>query len=297
MIESVFSLLVIGFGVAEIGKMNRLKVAEEMPYGVYLSAGMLGDVLLPTRYKPQGCKVGDLVDAFLYYDSDDTLVATTQVPPIEVGKFGYIKCVSVADPGAFLGWGLQKDLFVPHSEQRVPMEEGRSYIVYAYLDERSNRIVATTKVERFLDREPPSYKPGQEVDLLIAEQTDIGQKAIVDSAHWGVLYHDELFRHLHYGERVSGYIKKVRPDGKIDLTLHKPGYAKVDPLREKILTMLAAEGGQLEVSDKSPPEQIYRMFGVSKKAFKMALGALYRERRIVIEKGAINTVTEDDGGE
>lgn len=273
--------------MAEIGKTNRLKVAEKAPYGLYLSAGELGEILLPTRYCPKDAGVGDEVDAFIYYDSDDTLVATTQKPPVEVGGFGLVKCVSIAGPGAFLDWGLQKDLLVPYSEQHRPLEEGRSYVVYAYLDSRSHRIVASTRLDRYLDNMPADYKVGEEVDLLLCEQTDLGFKAIINSAHWGVIFADEIYQKLRYGLRVKGYIKQVRDDGKINLSLQKVGYKRVDDLSERILTMLKAEGGMLAVSDKSPPETINKLFGVSKKAFKMAVGALYRQRKIVLEKGTI----------
>jgi len=277
--------------VAEIGKTNRLAVVKRRDHGVYLDGGELGEILLPLRYVPEPCAEGDTLEVFVYVDSDDTLVATTEQPRAQVGQFAFLKVVSVSEYGAFLDWGLKKDLLVPFAEQTGPMVTGRSYIVHVYLD-NSGRIAASQKLEKFLDRKPPRYRRHQPVALLIAEHTDIGYKAVVDNAHWGVLYEDEVFQPLRYGQRTSGYIKKVRPDGKIDLLLQQPGYGKTEPVADAILARLRAEGGFLALHDKSPPEAIYAMFGVSKKAFKLGVSALYRERLITIEKDGLHLTEE-----
>jgi predicted RNA-binding protein (virulence factor B family) len=272
--------------LAAIGKRNRLAVVKLCDHGAYLDGGELGEILLPRRYLPAACTVGDTLEVFVYLDSEDLPVATTEQPQAQVGQAACLKVVAVSDYGAFLDWGPEKDLLVPFAEQRVEMVVGRAYIVFLYLD-NSGRIAASQKLDKFLGRRPPRYRRHQPVELLIAERTDIGYKAIVENAHWGVLYHDELFQPLHYGQRLTGYIKKVRHDGKIDLLLQPPGQSKRQPVAEAILERLRAEGGFLAVHDKSPPETIYAMFGVSKKAFKLGVAALYRERRITIEKDGL----------
>lgn len=277
--------------VVEIGKTDRLKVVKVRDHGVYLDGGELGEILLPNRYVPETCSEGDALEVFVYVDSDDTLVATTEQPRAQVGQFAYLKVVSVSEYGAFLDWGLKKDLLVPFAEQVGEMVTGRSYIVRIYLD-NSERIAASQKLDKFLGRQPPRYRRHQPVSLLIAERTDIGYKAIINDAHWGVLYQDEVFQPLRYGQRATGYIRKVRPDGKIDLLLQQPGYGKTDSVADAILERLRAEGGFLPLHDKSPPEAIYAMFGVSKKAFKLGVSALYRERLISIEKDGLRLIEE-----
>lgn len=277
--------------MAEIGKSDHLRVVKVRDHGVYLDGGELGEILLPLRYVPEGCAEGDMLDVFVYVDSDDTLVATTERPRAEVGQFAYLKVVSVSEYGAFLDWGLKKDLLVPFAEQTTEMVTGRSYLVRIYLD-NSGRIAASQKLDKFLDRRPPRYRRHQPVELLIAERTDIGYKAIVENAHWGVLYQDEIFQPLQYGQRITGYIHKVRPDGKIDLLLQQPGYGKTDAVADAILARLRAEGGFLALHDKSPPEAIYAEFGVSKKAFKLGVSALYRERLITIGKDGLHLVPD-----
>lgn len=277
--------------VAEIGKTDRLKIVKIRDHGVYLDGAELGEILLPRRYMPENCDEGDTLEVFVYMDSDDTLVATTEKPRAQLGQFAYLKVVSVSEYGAFLDWGLRKDLLVPFAEQVGEMVTGRYYIVRIYLD-NSGRIAASQKLDRFLDRQPPRYRRHQPVALLIAERTDIGYKAIVDNAHWGVLYQDEVFQPLRYGQRVTGYIKKVRADGKIDLFLQEPGYGKTDAVADAILERLRNEGGFLPLHDRSPPEAIYAMFGISKKAFKLGISALYRERRITLEKEGLRLIEE-----
>lgn len=271
----------------EIGRYNRLKVVKEVSFGLYLDGDNEGEILLPTRYVPKGCQPGDEVDVFIYFDSDDRIIATTETPYAQVGEFALLRAKSVDQFGAFLDWGLMKDLLVPFKEQRVKMMERRSYIVYVYFDVESQRIVASAKLNKFLNKEIPVYAPGQEVDLLIESETDLGFKAIVNNCHWGILYENEVFEQLDKGMKIKGYVKKIREDKKIDLQLHPFGYQKVDSLAESILEQLRQSGGFLPISDKSSAEEIYREFGISKKTFKQAIGQLYKKRLIIIENMGI----------
>lgn len=273
--------------MAEIGKLNKLVVLKELDFGVYLDGQDQGEILMPIRYVHMDLKIGDSVDVFVYLDSEDRIIATTEKPFALVGDFALLEVVSVNGIGAFLDWGLMKDLFVPFREQKQKMEVGYSYVVHIYVDEQSGRIVGSAKVENFLDKTPPEFKEGQEVDLIIYTQTDIGYKAIVNNTHTGVLFDSDVFRTLHRGERTKGYIKKIRPDQKIDLLLDRPGYEKVDELSKKILDKLKEEKGYIALSDKSPADDIYDMFGISKKNFKKAIGALYKGRLITIEENGI----------
>jgi len=273
--------------MAEIGKLNSLQVVKELEFGVYLDGNDLGEILLPVRYVPEGVKTGDTVEVFIFLDSEDRIIATTQRPYATVGQFALLKVVSTGSAGAFLDWGLPKDLLVPFREQKQKMEQDRSYIVFVYLDTKSSRIAASSRIERFLDKHPPGFKPGQEVSLLIYEQTDIGYKAVINNSHQGVLYKNEVFQPLAIGQTVKGYIKKVRDDSKIDLTLDKPGYEKIEDLSERILDELRRQGGFITVTDKSAPEIMYELFGMSKKTYKKAVGALYRKRLVTIEPDGI----------
>lgn len=274
-----------------LGKMNTLAVVKAVDAGVYLDGGELGEILLPKRYVPKGCKPGDQLEVFLMRDSEDRLLATTQKPYALADEFACLRVVSVTGIGAFLDWGLPKDLLVPFREQRVKMREGESYVVRVYHDRVSDRMVATSKLDKFLDRAPAEYSAGELVELLVVQKTDLGYKAIVNGAHWGVLFQNEVFDPLRRGQRVSGFIKQVRSDGKIDLCLHKPGYEKVTDLTDVILDYLKGQGGFMPVTDKNPPEEIYALFGVSKKTYKMAIGALYKKRLITFENGGTKLVT------
>jgi hypothetical protein len=271
--------------MAEIGRLNRLRVVREAPYGLYLDGGSDGEILLPRKQAPEGLAMGDEIEVFLYHD-DDVLTATTTPPRALLGQFAALKVVAVTRIGAFLDWGLPKDLLVPISEQKERMQEGRSYIVYINLDDEG-RLVASAKIDKFLDKWPVNYQEGREVELLICDRTDLGLKAIINNRHWGVLYQNELFKSVRFGERVKGYIKTIREDGKIDLTLHQPGHEKLGDVADKILEKLAKSGGFLPVHDKSSPETIYKIFGESKKSFKSAIGILYKKRLITIEADGI----------
>ncbi|MCX6560770.1 MAG: S1-like domain-containing RNA-binding protein [Candidatus Aminicenantes bacterium] len=277
--------------MADIGKLNTLKIAKAVDFGIYLDGGVLGEILLPKRYIPAGAKVGDRIEVFLYFDSDDRLIATTEKPLAMVGDFAYLKVKAVNAVGAFLDWGLSKDLLVPFREQHRPqMREGHGYCVFLYLDAASRRIAASAKLSKFLNTLPVPFVVGQEVGLLIYEKTELGYKAIVENSHSGVLYKNEVFRDLALGQRIRGYIHKIREDGKIDLRLDKPGYGKVGYLTEAILKQIADHGGFLEVTDRSSPAEIAALFGASKKAFKMAVGALYKQRLITIEANGLRLV-------
>ena len=276
--------------MAEIGKYNSLRVIKEVDFGVYLDGGNEGEILMPIRYVPANCQVGDFVDVFLYLDSEDRPIATTETPYAQVGEFTMLRVKSVNKIGTFLDWGIMKDLLVPFREQKVTMTEGRSYLVYIYVDEESKRIVASAKLGKFLDKSIPDYTVGQEVDLVVESETDLGYKAIINNSHWGILYENEVFEQLAKGLKIKGYIKKIRPDNKIDLSLHPLGYEKVDPLTQMILDELKKEGGFIAVSDKSEAEEVYRVFGISKKSFKQAIGALYKRRIITISPDGIRMV-------
>ena len=273
--------------MVNIGRYNTLRVIKEVDFGVYLDGESEGEILMPVRYVPANCQVGDFVDVFLYLDSEDRPIATTEQPFAQVGEFAMLRVQSVNKIGTFLDWGIMKDLLVPFREQKVTMTEGRSYLVYIYVDEETRRIVASAKLNKFLDKTLPDYEVGQEVDLVIESETDLGYKAIVNNRHWGILYENEVFEQLAKGLKVKGYIKKIRTDNKIDLSLHPLGYEKVDPLTQMILDELKKMGGYIAVSDKSDAEEVYRVFGISKKSFKQAIGALYKKRLITISPDGI----------
>jgi len=279
----------------EIGRFNTLRVVKAVDFGVYLDGEALGEILLPRRYVPQGCQPGDSVEVFLYHDSEDRLIATTQRPYAGVGDLALLKAVAVNNFGAFLDWGLPKDLLVPFGEQQQRMKEGGLYTVYVYLDTTSHRIAASSKLKKFLAAQPTVFEKGQPVDLQISDRTDMGYKAIIDRSAWGVLYHNEVFQKLRQGQRIRGFIKNVRSDGKIDLSLQKPGYEKVLDLSENIMAVIQAQGGFLDVTDKTSAERIYSLFGISKKTFKKAIGALYKAHCISLEKDGIALIQKNKG--
>ena len=276
--------------MAEIGKINHLKVVKELSFGLYLDGGEHGEILIPIRYVPKGCRPGDEIDVFIYFDSEDRIIATTEVPFGMIGDFVLLKVVSVNAVGAFLDWGLSKDLLVPFREQKQTMQEGRWYMVRIYFDKDSNRIVASAKLDAFLDNLPPDYEEGQEVDLIICSETELGFKAIINNLHWGMLYKNEVFQSLEKGQRIKGFIKKVREDEKIDLSLIRPGYGKVDDISEKLMEYLRNNSGFMPLTDKSSPEIIYSLFGISKKAFKMTIGGLYKKGFVLLESNGVRLI-------
>lgn len=270
--------------MALIGRFNSLQVVKHTDFGLYLDGGADGEILLPRRYVPKDSpsEVGDWLNVFVYLDSDDRLIATTLRPKIQVGGFASLKVVQINRVGLFLDWGLPKDLLLPHSEEKRPLQVGDYCVVHAYLDPRTRRIVATARLDRYLDKTPAHYLPGQAVDLLVVEPTPLGFKAIIDGQHWGLIHKNEVFKFLRGGMREQGYIKEVRDDGKISLTLQPVGQAARDELADSILARLDEEGGVLPLGDKSPPELIARLFGVSKGSFKKAIGGLYKQGLIAI---------------
>ena len=270
-----------------LGQMNKLKVVRRADFGLYLGGGP-EDILLPNRYVPNGIEIGDEIEVFVYLDSEERLVATTETPLAQVGDFAWLQVAWVNNYGAFLNWGLMKDLFVPFREQKMKMQKGKSYLVHLHIDEETYRIVASAKVERYLNTDYPPYHGGDEVSLLIWQKTDLGFKAIIDNQYAGLLYDDEIFRSLHSGDRVMGYVKQVRPDGKIDLSLQKKGQKAVVDFSETLLQHLQTNGGATVLGDKSPAEEIYAVFGVSKKVFKKAVGDLYKRHLITIESDGLH---------
>jgi predicted RNA-binding protein (virulence factor B family) len=275
----------------EIGKINTLEIVKEVDFGLYLDGGQEGEILLPKKYTKAGMDVGDEVEVFIYLDSEDRIIATTLKPKAMVNEFACLECIEVTNIGAFLEWGLEKDLFVPFREQRAKMEAGKNYVVHLYLDDESNRIVASNKLDKFLNLFEHEYEEGQEVEIMICGKTDLGYKAIVQESHYGVLYFNETFKPLRLGQVRKAYIKKIRDDRKIDLTLEKIGYEKVEGFAEVLLSKLKETSlGYIPLNDKTAPEEIKRGLGVSKKTFKQAVGALYKQRLIEIKEDGIYLV-------
>lgn len=258
-----------------------------MEQGFYLGDDSGESVLLPNRYIPEGVSIGDTLNVFIYNDSEDRIIATTLHPKITLNKFACLKVVLVTDHGAFMDWGLAKDIFVPFREQAKKMEEGDTYIVCLYLDEATNRLAASSKINKFLKNETIEVKEKEEAELLIAEITDIGINVIINDRYKGILYQDEIFQTLNYGERVKGYIKKIREDKKIDVSLQKSGYENVLPNEKKILDKLNQNNGFLKLNDYSSPEEIAAVLEMSKKTFKKAIGSLFKQRIIRIEEKGI----------
>lgn len=273
--------------MAHIGKYNSLPVIAMTDNGAYLNAGELGEILLPNRYVPESCDIDTIVDIFIYLDSADRLIATTEKPLAEVDQFASLKVVQINKMGAFLDWGLKKDLLVPYNQQHTKMEVGKYYLVRVYLDTKTERIAASSKLDKFIDIWPAEYTEGEKVALVIGGKTDLGFKAIINEQHWGLLYDNEIFKPLRIGRRLDGYIKKVREDGRIDLTLTRAGKGKVIDFKEQLLQHLADNDGFSPLNDKSAPELIQRTLGVSKKTFKATVGNLLKNGRIIIEPQGI----------
>lgn len=271
----------------ELGKYNTLKVVKEVDFGLYLDGGEEGEILLPSRYVPENYELGGDLEVFIYLDNEERLVATTLTPLVQVGQFACLEVAWVNEYGAFLNWGLMKDLFVPFREQKMKMQVGKAYVVHAHLDDESYRIVASAKVDRYLSKEMATYEPGQEVDILIWQKTDLGFKAIIENQYSGLLYESGIFQPLRTGMTLKAYVKQVREDGKIDLILQKPGQAKVEDFSNTLLEYIREHGGRTSLNDKSPAEEIYDTFGVSKKTFKKAVGDLYKKHLVVLTEGEI----------
>lgn len=271
----------------KLGQFNTLTVVKQVDFGVFLDGDDFGNILLPKRYVPQNTQLGDDLDVFIYFDSEDDIIATTEMPYAQVGEFASLRCVGVNSVGAFVDWGLSKDLLVPFSEQRTRMEEGKPYVVRIYTDKASGRIVASRKFNKFISDAQPKVEKGDKVTVLITDNTDLGYKCVVDNQHWGLIYRAEAFGKLFIGKKLSAYVKHVRDDGKMDLSLQKPGKARVDELGDKILQTLEKKDGFLPLNDKSSPDAIFALFRTSKATFKKTLGGLYKQRKIRIEYDGI----------
>lgn len=274
----------------EIGKYNTLKVVKLVDFGVYLDGGNNVEILLPARYISTPLNEGDSIEVFIYTDSEDRLIATTLHPMAQVGEFAFLTVKQSTGIGAFLEWGLAKDLLVPFSEQRIKMREGGNYLVYVYLDDNTKRIVASTKINKFIGNTLPNYKRGDSVNVLICEINNLGYKAIVDNQHYGLIYRNETYSNVRVGDNLTAYVKAVRPDGKIDLTLNDTSANRTYNLAQEILDWLQISGGQGLLNDKSSPEEIKDTFACSKKDFKKALGYLYKERKINFTDDGITLV-------
>ncbi|GAB3957261.1 S1-like domain-containing RNA-binding protein [Spirosoma harenae] len=281
----------------EIGRINTLTALRETSVGFFLgdlsdrqTDDYTNDVLLPNKYVPDTLSVDDDIDVFIYTDSEDRPIATTLTPAIQRNEFASLQVVAVTSAGAFLDWGLEKDLLVPHREQAYPMEVGRWYVVFMYLDERTNRLVASSKINRFLDPDVRDLYIGEEVQLLAYERTDLGINVIINNRYKGLVYANEIFRTVRPGDPLIGYIKTIRDDNRVDVSLQKAGFENVEPNAQRVLATLKAENGFLPLTDNSPPDAIYKALEMSKKTFKKAIGTLYRERKIVIEENGIRLV-------
>lgn len=274
----------------KIGDYNKLRIAREVDFGVYLDAGDAGEILMPAKYLPQDKKIGDEVVALIYTDSEDRLIATTETPYVLAGQVAALKVKQVTDFGAFLDWGVLKDLLLPFSEQTRPLSDGDTVVVYVYLDNKSRRLAATMRWEKHADYDPnPDVMTvGAECEIVVASKTDMGYKVLVDGKHYGIVYSNEIFSNLRLGERRKAYIRKLREDGKLDICLQPIGFRnKIGGDSDKILEMLKSRGGFIPTTDKSPAEIIYSTYGMSKKAYKHAVGRLYKERLIIIDDKGI----------
>jgi uncharacterized protein len=277
--------------MVKVGDYNIMKVLRAVDFGIYLDDGAEG-ILLPKRFVPEGLSIGDEVKVFVYHDSEGRLVATTQAAKGVVGDVVKLKAVTVTNQGAFLEWGLMKDIFVPKSKQVSGMREGAEYLVKIYLDEQTGRVAATEKIEPFLSNDELTVKEKDLVDMVVYRRTDIGYLVIINNKHTGVLHFNEIYQSIGVGDKLKGFIKTIRPENKIDVVIGKPGYNRVEDEVSKILRLLQENNGYLPYHDKSDPEEIYSFFGMSKKAFKMATGNLYKQQKIAFTKTGIKLIDE-----
>jgi len=270
-----------------IGEYHILKIDRDTEPGLFLKNPEGDEVLLPNKYKPETFELEDEIEVFVYLDHEERPVATTLRPFIKLDEFGFLKCVEVSDIGAFLDWGLEKHLFVPFKEQVTKMRKGDRYLVFCYLDELTGRLVASSKTNAFLDNSELTVEPFEEVDIIISNPTELGWNVIVNQLHQGLIYKDDVFQKLHTGDKMKAYIKKTRPDGKIDVALQRPGYRSIEPNAQEILTALELKGGFIALTDKSSPEEIQSQLQMSKKSFKRALGNLYKQRLVDIKDNGV----------
>jgi hypothetical protein len=268
-----------------VGAYNELEVVKELDFGIYLKEGE-AEILMPTKWVPQGTKIGDKLNVFIFRDSDDRLIATTIEPYVIADSFAFLEAKQVNQIGAFLDWGMDKDLLVPFREQPYRMEPGKSYVVFAFVDEQTNRMVASAKLNRYIQNDNIELRDGDIVDLLIYSETDMGFNAIINNRYSGLIYKNEIYEDIRVGDKIKGFVKHVREDNKIDLSLQKSGFELVDDVKWRILNTMKQNEGFLALTDNSSPEEIKAKFQISKKAFKKAVGALYRERLVKItDKG------------
>lgn len=275
-----------------IGERIELEALKTMPQGVYLVTEDNQEILLPNKYVPQGLQMGDKVDVFIYTDSEDRIIATTLYPKIELNSLAFLKAIDVNSFGAFFDWGMEKDLLVPFAEQATPVRGGVRYMVYLYKDEVTNRLVGSTKIGKYIKRNELTLKQGDKVDLLVSGETEIGYKVIVNGKHYGMVFKNETFKPINLGDKLPGYVQRIRTDDKLDITLNSSSLSDVEVLANKVYERLLKEGGKLNFSDKSAPEVIYKEFQVSKKAFRRAAGLLYKERKILITPENITLVKD-----
>ncbi len=276
--------------MVKIGDYNTLRVVKEVDFGIYLDGGEDGEILMPEKYVPEGAKPDDEIEAFIYSDSEDRLIATTETPLAKVNEFACLKVKAVNKFGAFLDWGILKDLLVPFREQKSDMIEDQYYVVYIYLDEKTNRLAASAKINKFLNPKKPPYDVNDEVNILIQSKTDIGYKAIIENEYAGLLYENEVFKDIKKGDRLKAFVKKIREDEKIDLVLQKSGYEQIDSISKSILQILKENKGFVAANDKSSPEMLKSLFNISKKSFKKAIGSLYKQRLIDFKDDGIKLI-------
>lgn len=274
----------------KIGQFNQLTVSDVFPFGFYLGGSDQEKVLLTTADAPKDCKPGDVLNVFVYHDSDDRLVATLDTPKVQVNQVAFLKVKQIAKVGAFMDWGLKKDLLVPFSEQDKPMDEGVGYVVYVFQDEETGRLAGSTILHDFLQEKSVYFEPRQEVKLMIYGRTDMGYKAVINDTHLGLIFKDEVIKPLRIGQKTTGFIKRIRDDEKIDLCFQFHDDNARKDLASRILEDLEAHGGFSTLTDKSPPAEISQRFDVSKGAYKKALGALFKQKKILLEKTKITLV-------
>lgn len=274
----------------KLGEYNTLMILRETEPGLYLGDEEENVVLLPHKYKPEEYEIGGKITVFIYLDNEERPIATTLDPFLQLNTFGYLHCSDVTQYGAFMDWGLEKQLFVPFKEQARPMKKGHWYIVYLYLDEKTNRLVGSSKTDRFLQNDTLTVKQFEEVEILVTHITDKGANTIVNGIHKGLIYIEDIFEDIRTGDRIKAYVKKIRNDNKIDIVLQTPGYRSIEPNANFIREELEAAGGFLPLHDKSEPETIKNLLGMSKKSFKKAIGTLYKDKQIIIKKDGIELV-------
>jgi hypothetical protein len=272
-----------------VGEYNELEVVKQMDFGIYLRDEST-EILMPTKWVPEGTRIGDVLEVFIFRDSDDRLIATTVKPLAIADTFAFLECKQVNETGAFLDWGMDKDLFVPYREQAQRMQEGRSYVVFVYVDEETDRLVASSKLSRFIIREDVDLREGDIVELLVYSETDLGYNAIVNDLYSGLIYKNEVYETVRVGDKIQGFVKRIREDEKIDLSLQKSGYELVDDVKWRILNLIKKENGFLALNDDSSPEEIKAKLQISKKAFKKAVGALYKERLVKLTDKGIRLI-------